>query len=256
MNREEFDKNMRKLYPFSLAPFEYNGYLTKGALRIKTVAVGLGLNNNVVSQAIKRKADVLLVHNAPESLNDGGDYARMRRIAIDRGLSIYRLHLPLDFASGGLIDVLCDLLGFTGSPARLSYQGSSIIGGVYTIEANLSFIEVLKRIKRIHPRTIRIAGARKSFYRGIGITTGDGCKPEFLLQLRPDAFICGLLNQESERIAKDLGITIIEATSYATENEPLKCISNNIVCVFPSVRISFIDLKDSIANILVAKGGE
>jgi putative NIF3 family GTP cyclohydrolase 1 type 2 len=110
----------------------------------------------------------------------------------------------------------------------------------------MAFNQLMNRFRKIAPPTIRIAGAKGNFFQSLAITTGDGCKPEFLEQLKPDAFICGLFNQESVRIADDLGITLFELTSHATENEPLKLVFDRLKKIFNPLELEFLEKEDTI----------
>lgn len=249
MTKKKFANTINRYLPFSLAPFERNGFFMEtdsGDEPIDRVGMTLGLSRLSVEKAIREKCDALIVHNCPEILSPGYYYPDLSSLAVRHRLEIFRLHLPLDFAAGGLIDRLCSILGFQGQPMKLRYQGHIISGGVYFCLCQETLTSLVKRLKIISPSTIRIAGAEKRIFRRLAVTTGDGCKPEFLDQLRPDVFICGLLNQESERIARDLGITLIEATSYATENEPLKLVYRQLRKLLYPTKVKFIDGGDSL----------
>lgn len=254
MNSQDFDNRMKTIFPPDLAPFEEMGFLNRPQKEIQKIAIGLGLNKEMIRRAIEIKADLLLVHNSLSDLSANGYYQELKQLADASRLSIYRVHLAMDFAKNGLIDNLCSLLKLKAIPTILGYQDYQIKGGVYLASENLKFQEIIQRLQRINPKSIRIAGVIKKKYQKIAVTTGDGCYPEFLIQLKPDAFVCGLLNQESERIARDLNITIFETTSYTTENEPLKMVAKNLKEHFKgSLEIEFIDLADSIK---VVKGGD
>lgn len=255
MDLDNFDLQIKKIFPPILAPFDYMGYLYKGKGKINKIAIGLGLNLEMVKRAIKARVQVLLIHNSPENLNINVYYKKILNQARNANLSIYRAHLPLDFAPNGLISSLCNLLGFIATPTKLKYQNFTINGSVYLFKERVSFDEVISKLNNIKPSSIRIAGKISKNLKKVAITTGDGCKSEFLIQLKPDAFICGLLNQESERVARDLGITIFEATPYATENEPLKIVYESLKKNFKDVEIEFLDLGDSV-KVICAKLGD
>lgn len=249
MTKKKFANIINLRFPFSLAAFERNGFfmeIDSGDKPIDRVGITLGLSRLSVEKAIREKCDTLIVHNSPETLLSGRYYPDLSSLAARHRLSLFRLHLPLDFAPGGLIDKLCSLLGFQGQPMKLRYQRHIISGGVYFCLCQETLTSLINRVKQISPSAIRIAGAEKRIFRRLAVTTGDGCKPEFLDQLRPDVFICGLLNQESERIARDLGITLIEATSYATENQPLKLVYRQLRKLLYPTGVKFIDCGDSL----------
>lgn len=245
MSEDKIIIMLKKFIPHDLAPFEFNGLVTKKSKKqISKIGVTLGLSKKSILEAKRRNINFLIIHNAPEVL-ENPYYKKLKFLAEDNKISLYRLHLPLDFMKGGLINTLCSLLDLNGVSTHIIYKRSSIQGGVYMANKKLSLHDLIRNILAIHPSTIRIVrGGRK--IKKIAITTGDGCKPEFLLQLNPDVFICGLFNQEAIRLANDLDITLIEATSYATENEPLKSITLKLEKLFSDLSVEFIDIKNDV----------
>ncbi len=249
MEINEISRIIESLCPQSLASFEFNGFLNRGRTQIKKLAFTLGYSYRSIETAIKRNVDLLIVHNAPERLVSRNKYSKDIETLIKRSnLSLYRLHLPLDFAKDGIIYQLCQIMKFEGKPLELDYKGNKIKGGVYMIEADCSMKELINRVKLLLPKTIRVVGNHQRRINKIAVTSGDGCKPEFLIQIKPDVLICGLLNQESIRIANDLDIMLIEATSHATESRPLKMFVDKKRHLFNGVSVSFIDIKDDISD--------
>lgn len=250
MKTSEVSKILETLCPLSLAPFEFNGLLTSAENNdVKKLGFTLGFSETSIKKAIEENIDMLIVHNAPETLLQGDNYFKnIRKLSEKSFLSIYKMHLPLDFAKNGIIDQLCRIMLFKAKPVKLFYNKQVIMGGVYVAKENVIFEEIMKRILLLNPSTIRIIKRGKRNITKVAITSGDGCKPEFLLQLKPDVFICGLLNQESIRIANDLGIILIEATSYATENEPFKKFVELNKSLFKNIKVNFIDVKNDVTE--------
>ncbi len=240
---------LNKKYPFSLAPFEFNGLLTDGVDKdIKRVEFSLGYSRSAIESSLANSCDLTVFHNIPEKIFGFHDryFQDLANLISINDLEICRLHLPLDFAKNGIIDELCKILELPAVPTNLIYEGQEITGGVYLFEGELFQNELLNHILKIHPKSLRMAGKEKNVYKRIAITSGDGCKPEFLTQLKPDAFICGLLNQEAIRVAEDLGILLVEATSYSTESPPFKKVVEKISSEFFGCEVIFIDNKNSI----------
>ncbi len=250
MNINNVIKILDFLCPFSLAKFEHNGFLVNcQKKKIDRIAFTLGLSHESLKKAIKKKTDLLIVHNSPETLIGKGEYYdSLGLLAQKNNVGIFRLHLPLDFATKGIIYQLCKMMNFNAKPIKLFYEGSTIYGGVYVSNEMTYLKAVIKKVEQINPATLRIVNPQKKLFQKIAITSGDGCKPEFLFQIKPDVFICGLLNQEAIRIAKDLDITLIEATSYATENEPLKSFVKYHGKDFLDSEVYFIDVKNDVLS--------
>jgi putative NIF3 family GTP cyclohydrolase 1 type 2 len=257
MNIDNISSMLEKICPLSLAPFEFNGLLTdfNSLCAVKRLGFTLGFSKTSIDKATARKIDMLIVHDAPESLFKLGDdyYKKVIERINSSNLSIYRMHLPLDFVKGGIIDQLCRMMRLNARPVDLEYKNYVISGGIYMSREELLIKDVMNRVQLINPSSIRIVKSRKRKISSIAVASGDGCKPEFLLQLRPDVLICGLLNQESIRIASDLDIALIELTSYATENEPLKKFVAERANCFSGIKVDFIDVKNDIKSYTVNK---
>ncbi len=250
----EFDKTIKTLFPFNLAPFEFNGPLNLQVQKanLRKIGITLGLAKTNILKAIEQNLDLLIIHNIPECLNNNLNYFKeINRLTRHHKLIIYKLHLPLDFAPEGIIDQLCRLLNLQAKPINVQLNQHLLKNGLFLADqVDLRFEDVIHRLKNLNPKTIRIAGLKRKSFRKIAVASGDGCKPEFLLQVKPDGFIAGLLNQESIRIAEDLGITLFEATSVATENEPLKIIHRNLQQTFRTLSVELIDSANSVGLII------
>lgn len=110
-----------RLAPFQLAESWDRVGLQVGRRerQIGSVLVGLDLNDELLDEAARRVADVLLVHHPPlfvplESLTDDtpAGAAVLRAVRDDR--VIVAAHTNLDKARGGLADIACAILGLEG----------------------------------------------------------------------------------------------------------------------------------------------
>jgi len=253
MRISPFGKIIKKLFPFDLAPFEFNGQINPEVKKtgIQKIGLTLGYSKKTVLEAIKKEVDVLIVHNVPEIINNKINYFKeINQMCQKHKMVLFKVHLPMDFASGGIMDCLCQLLNLQAKPINVRLNQYLLKNGLFLADQqHFSFESIVQRIKNLKPKTIRVAGFKRKSFRKIAVASGDGCKPEFLLQVKPDGFIAGLLNQESIRIAEDLGITLFEATSVATENEPLKIIHRNLQKTFRTLPVEFIDPVNSVGLI-------
>jgi len=249
MKLKEIVQRLEDFAPPKLAYFEKQNGLLSGSLDIdvKKIGITLDFTNSALSKAIENRQDLLIIHNSGNyDSAASGLFKKNLEIARSNKIAVFQIHLNMDFCRNGIIDNLCKIMGFEGTPAELSYNENVIIGGVYVSKTALSFSELIDRINRISPKTIIIGGKKKDLYNSIAITSGSGCKSEFLEQLEIDAFICGQIGHEAMRAAEELGITIISATNYSTENEPLKLVAKKIQEIMPETNIEFIEEQDSI----------
>ncbi|TRZ55416.1 hypothetical protein D4Q76_00500 [archaeon] len=249
MKLKEIVQRLNDFAPPELAHFEKQNGLLSGSIDtdVKKIGITLDFTNSTLSKAIENKYDLLIIHNSGNYDSAASElFKKNLEKAINNKIAVFQMHLNLDFCRDGIIDNLCKIMGFEGTPAKLSYNGNIIVGGVYVSKASLSFNELVDRINRISPKAIIIGGKKKDAYINIAITSGSGCKSEFLEQLEIDAFICGQIGHEAMRAAEELGITLISATNYSTENEPLKLVAKKIQEIMPETNIEFIEEQDSI----------
>jgi putative NIF3 family GTP cyclohydrolase 1 type 2 len=176
MHKNDLQLTLEKLCPHRLARFEYNGFLHQGIIKnIQKLAFTLGLSRKSLTEAINNKVDCLVVHNSPENISNSEDayFKEVFRMIQQNELLVYRLHLPLDFAKGGIIDQLCKILQFKAKPTTLIYEGKIIRGGVYLTEEEVSLNEIVNRVRLLNPKTIRMVRGRKKQVKNTIITSGD-----------------------------------------------------------------------------------
>lgn len=250
MNLDKIIKRLEKFAPPILTDVDNIGVIVRGRKDIRKVGITLDFSMNAIKQAIKRNCDLLITHHGPEFKEDEeNEYIKKKlKLAKENNLSVFRMHLNLDFIRNGLIDSFCKLLCLKANPTVTIYKNNKIRGGVYLAKDNLTLEDLIRRIKKLNPKSIRIAGVKKDIYNKIAVATGAGFIPEFLDQLMPDVYISGELTQEAIRTAEDLGITLLEVTHYL-ESKTLEVFSRRLKKMLP-LEIEFIDLGDSLEVVL------
>jgi len=251
MKLSKIIKAIEEFAPPKLAEFDYVGLLYGDPeTNIEKIGLTLDYSLSSINEAIKLNCDLLIVHHAPEKKKLMGSRKEELTLISKNRLAVYRAHLNLDFTENGIIDNLCKVMEFKATPVITTYKRHKINGGVYVSNEILTLKQIIDKVRKLNPNSIRIAGIKKQQYHKIAITSGVGFKPDFFRQLKPDAYIAGELNQEAIRAAEDLGITLVEATHYSTETLPLKMISEKLKNLIPGTKIEFIDILDSIEVVL------
>jgi putative NIF3 family GTP cyclohydrolase 1 type 2 len=124
-----------------------------------------------------------------------------------------------------------------------------IYGGVNLVENYpMNFDDLMKRVKRLNPRTIRIAGKRREKFARIAITSGQGFFGTFFDQLKPEVYIAGEFEQEAVKYAEDLGVMLVELTHQASECRPLDLIARSLEDKI-GLPVVHIEIPDTITNI-------
>lgn len=235
-----------------LARFDYVGLL-QGDMSKPIHKVGLTLDYSLraIEIAIEAKCDLLITHHGPTGVAYplcGNNLAKIE-MAARSGLAVYRSHLSLDFCKDGIIDNLCKALNIPARKTILNYEGRSIFGGVnLAIKYPLSLNQLQDRIGKMGIVQYRVAGAIKTKFSRIAITSGAGFFGDFMDQLCPEIYIAGEFEQEATKHAEDMGIMLIELGHHKSESLTLSKMIPKFSKLL-GLPVQFIEIPDTIQTI-------
>lgn len=202
---------------------------------INLIATSLDVTEQVLREAARQGADMLVSHHTPiyepvnRLLKRLGD---VLKIAFDSEISIFVMHTNYDRAPGGVNDVLASLLGLTD----VKTAGIGRIGTIPPVDTAALARFAADKLDT-HTRYIGDHEISKVMVMG-----GSGFKSEFIeiaLEAGADAMISGELRHEVLEYARD--ISLIDATHYATENPAMQKLTERL-----PVESVFIDRGDGI----------
>lgn len=209
MDVKTFAEEMNRLAPPELAEdFDHGriGLIVEGFPEFKTVCCALDATPNVVHEAIRQKAGMLVVHHTPlwtplTALT--GQTAGLMRDVLAAGLNIWVMHTNFDHAEEGVNDALAELLSLTNiQPMSLGLVGT----------CSVSPEEMAAKLAC----PIRLWGTMRKIHR-LAVVGGSGFDPALLAeayQMGADAFLSAELKHSVYRSAP---LPCIEATHYALE---------------------------------------
>ena len=245
-------ERLEKFAPPDLASFDYVGLLLgKKTKKIRKIGLTLDFSLLAMKKAKERGCDALICHHGPKAfdLPVTGNIAEKIFFSAKNNLPVYRAHLNLDFCKEGIIETLCNILEIPTKETILNYRSYKITNGVRVSNVRLSFNQLLNKVKKLKPATIRMAGPQRTSFKHIAITSGAGFFEEFMGQLKGvDLYIAGEFEQEAVKAAEDMGITLLELTHHASEARPLEIIASRLSKIL-GVNVDFIETPDSIRNI-------
>lgn len=147
---KEITDYIEGLFPTEYAEdFDNVGLLVGRADKdVEKVLLCLDANKNVISEAIKIGAKLVLTHhpvifNPIKNITDNSDEGEMLLRAIENGISIYSAHTNLDSASSGLTDEVCALLSLT--PVS---NLDGVLGRLCTASAGATAKSLCEKIKK------------------------------------------------------------------------------------------------------------
>ena len=192
-----------------------------GKEEIDRVLVCLEINEDVIREAVEKRADMIITHHPlifnPESMLDCKDYPDRYIIqAIKNNISIYSAHLSFDFAPKGNNFYLSQLLNlFVNSNGSIDTGYCGQLPEPMTFEQACGHVEASLDLPKNYIRCVD--GGRDKLV-NVGFCTGAGGNYLFdAAKSGCDLFITGDLKLHEAQYAKAMGMSVIDAGHYGTE---------------------------------------
>ncbi|MEA1967752.1 MAG: Nif3-like dinuclear metal center hexameric protein [Thermodesulfobacteriota bacterium] len=219
--------------PFSLAEEWDNSGLQAGdfAWPVKKVLVALDISPEVMDEAVKWGADLVLTHH-PLMLKPAKsiDFGKMPgsvifKAAVEK-ISIISAHTNLDKAENGLNDLFAQIIGFKNLvPLLPQFAGSDMdsmagMGRKGDLLESLTLGELAESIKKkFHPVNLRIAGKKDFLIESAVVCTGSGASltGEFF-RSGADVFITGDMKYHEAKSIEQAGKALIDVGHFASEH--------------------------------------
>lgn len=213
---------------------------------VKTILVALDPFEGVCREAADVGADLLVTHHAllwnPGFITSETQQGKNTLFLIERGIPCINAHTNLDCAPGGVNDTLAAVLGL---------QDVTVVKPVGTDENGREYgllrcglvdqqsLEVfLQHVKdTLSCEGLRFADGGKPVRK---VCVGGGaCGSELMdaYMAGCDTFVTSDVKYNQFWDAKDLGMTIIDAGHFHTENPVVKVLAEKIQKAFPEVRV-------------------
>ncbi len=226
MKREEFIRIMESVSPLSLQEeWDNSGFqIDSGFEEVSRVLVALDISSPVIEEAVSKNCDLIVTHHPLffdplkkiEAADPVGSYALR---LIRAGISVYSVHTCFDNADGGINDYLMLKLGVTDPGCITGEDGSLLTARIGNLAEPVSFAELARRVSDVTGNdSMRLQGRRDKLIRTVSLCSGAG--GEFVYAAHAagaDVFISGEIKHHQAVQAKDLGICLIEAGHYGTE---------------------------------------
>jgi dinuclear metal center YbgI/SA1388 family protein len=195
---------------------------------VDRILVALEVTGDVIEEAIAKKTNMIVVHhptifNPIHSVNHKnveGDY--LIRL-IRNGIAVYASHTCFDSARKGNNDYLMELLGIQRF-SRLNMPGKgfeeSALARVGILPEPILYSEFLKKLSTVlgNPGGIKVSGDGSRLIQKVAVSTGAG--GEYYagaVAAKADVFISGDIKHHEAQAARELGLCVIDAGHYGTE---------------------------------------
>ena len=257
-------------YLDSIAPFatqldfDNAGFLVgRGDRQVHRLLVSLDITEEVAREAVERGAELVVSHHPvifhpAKSVTDADPVARTLLALIEGGVAAICAHTNLHASVGGDNDALAQRLGLTDlsvlEPSGVDGEGHTIgIGRVGTLAGGeapglAAFAAQVK--EALGANGVRYVDAGKPVRR---VAVGGGACGDMLELARAqscDTFVTSDVKYNQFLDARDLGVNLIDAGHYPTENVVCPVLVQKLREAFPEVEVLLTDRHKEVFSYL------
>lgn len=239
-------------YLDSLAPFSYqmdfdnSGFLIGEENQIVTkILVALDITLPVIEEAKQIGAQLIVSHHPiifhpVKAVTDRDILGQKIRAMVQSNLSAICAHTNLDVAAGGVNDALAGTIGLIDVTILSKEKESDLfgLGRIGQLKNPLEprkFVELIQ--ERLHSKSLRVVLGERVVSR---VAVGGGSCGEYLydaVKLGCDAFITGDVKYDQFLDASAMGVTLIDAGHFPTENVICPVLQSSLSEHFPYVDV-------------------
>ena len=211
---------------------------------VRKILVALDPFRNVIREAIDLGADLIVTHHplifrSPlTAVNEDTETGRCVLELVEHGIAAINAHTNLDLAPGGVNDVLARTLGLQDIEIINPIENYGLLRRGTVAEQPLSaFLGTVK--ENLHCGGLRYVDAGKPVRK---VAVGGGsCADEMEEALASgcDTFVTADVKYNQFRTAFELGLNLIDAGHFHTENPVMPVLAEKLAAQFPGVDVVF-----------------
>lgn len=215
---------------------------------VKKILVALDSFRNVIAEAIEEGADLIVTHHPLifrdkiMALNENTETCRNLLTLVENGIAAINAHTNLDLAPGGINDVLAQTLGLTDiqviTPEGTDAEGRPyglLRSGVVTEQPLAEFLNTVKQ--NLKCDGLRYVDGGKSV-RKVAVGGGSCADGMFeALAAGCDTFLTSDIRYNQFRTAFELGLNLIDAGHFHTENPTMPVLAARLAAQFPEIEV-------------------
>ncbi len=231
-----------------------NGLQVEGKKLISRIITGVTANESLLRCAVKKNADVVLVHHGwfwkNQDICVKGIHRTRLTLALENNINILAYHLPLDahISLGNNIQLahvlkLNPWLNEDGLPRTFGKRSLLWVGYPQKISTLRDFSDHIKKILNRPPLVI---GRSNKIIKSVAWCTG-AAQDMFIdaIEAKVDAFITGEISEHVVHLSKETDTAFIAAGHHATERYGIQALGNKLQQEF-SVPVEFIDIHNPV----------
>ncbi len=215
---------------------------------VRKILVALDPFRNVIQEAIDSGADLILTHHPlifrqpMKAVNEDTEIGRGLLTLIEHGIAAINAHTNLDMAPGGVNDCLAAALNLKDiqvlNPTGTDAQGRPyglLRAGFVEEQALTDFLPAVK--EALHCQGLRYVGSGRPVRK---VAVGGGSCSDYAdeaLAAGCDTFVTADVKYNGFRNAYDLGLNLIDAGHFHTENPVVRFLAEGISAEFPEITV-------------------
>lgn len=198
-------------------------------------------------------AQLLVTHHAllwkPGFITDRDAQGRNTLFLIENHIAHINAHTNLDLAPGGINDVLAQTLGLENiqviTPVGTDAEGRPyglLRSGTVTEQPLAQFLATVK--DRLHCGGLRYADGGKPVHK---VAVGGGACADGMFEAAAagcDTFVTSDCKYNQFRTAYELGLTLIDAGHFHTENPTMPVLAAKLQAAFPEIQVKISESHD------------
>ncbi len=205
---------------------------------VKRVLVALDVTENVVDYAANNGFDLIISHHplvfsSQKSLVESKYTQRKLIKLVKAGVSVFSFHTRLDAVSGGVNDVLCQLIGLE----NVLVDEVDPVGRIGEFDAEKQLSTFAENVKSVLETPVVLYNGNKPVKK-VYVVGGDGKSLiSRALALGADTLLTGRVSYNTLIDASDMGLNIVEAGHFFTENPVCQKIKDDVLAILPSAEV-------------------
>ena len=215
---------------------------------VKKILVALDPFRNVIDEAIDEKCELIVTHHPLifrdkiMALNEDTETTRNLLTLVENGIAAINAHTNLDLAPDGINDILAATLGLENIEV-VDPEGEDAQGRPYGLlrcgtVAEQSLPAFLASVKKnLGCDGLRYVDGSKSVRK---VAVGGGSCADYMqaaLAAGCDTFVTADIKYNQFRTGYELGLNLIDAGHFHTENPTMPILAAKLRLVFPEVEV-------------------
>ena len=204
---------------------------------VTKILVALDPFEGVCREAAELGAELIVTHHplifqAPTAITDETSIGRSIQLLCRQGISAINAHTNLDVAPGGVNDVLAEKLGLQNI---MTSEGGLLRQGDVAEQSLEAFLATVKN--NLGCAGLRYVNGGKSVCK---VAVGGGsCASEMMEALAAgcDTFVTADVKYNQFWDAQDLGLNLIDAGHFHTENPIVPVLAEKLQAAFPEIQV-------------------